>query len=94
MWIAQGRFVELIRAEERGEMLRLRVNQLEGDLAHERHLRTGEPQRVAEFASPRKKPVAEQAIDEQSIAQIESGLEIFQDPDELGVAFAGARVAV
>ena len=92
MWVAHGRFVELIRAEERCEMLRLRVNQLEGDLAHERHLRTGEPQRVAEFAAPRKKK-PEPTIDEQSIAQIESGLEIFQDPDEL-VTLAGARVAI
>lgn len=97
MWISKARFVELVRAEERSELLRLRVNQLEGDLGHERHLRTGEPQRVAEFVTPRRKPRPEPTPDQQSLAQIEMGLKIFEHEDtneDVPVQFDGVRVAI
>jgi hypothetical protein len=95
VWIARDRYEALIRADERAEMLRIRVNQLEGDLAHERHLRSGEPQRVATLMNPRPKPEA--TTEEQSIAQIEMGLEIFEDAgdvraEKLGLNFEGSQV--
>lgn len=80
MWLSRSRYDTLIRAEERAEMLVIRVNQLEQELKHERYLRTGEPQRVTELRSPnRKKPERELTPEESAIAQIEQGLEIFED---------------
>jgi len=101
MWLNRARYEVLIRAEERAEMLRLRVNQLEADLAHERHLNTGKPQRVVEFGNPlRTKPKREVTPEEQGIAQIEMGLEMFNDlgddqAKKFGVDFTDdARVAI
>jgi hypothetical protein len=54
MWIKRTRYEELIRAEERAEMLRIRVNQLETEKAHEAFERTGVPQMVPVLATPNR----------------------------------------
>lgn len=81
MWLSRTRYDELIRAEERAEMLRIRVNELTYELADERHQVTGRPQRVAQLANPRRtaRPQPELTPEQQTIAQIEQGLEMFED---------------
>lgn len=46
MWISKTRYTDLIKAETRADWLLTRVNQLELELATERHARTGVPQPV------------------------------------------------
>lgn len=56
MWIKRSRYEELIRAEERSEMLRIRVNQLEQESAAAKFAATGIPQLATVLANPNKGP--------------------------------------
>lgn len=81
MWLSRKRYDDLVRAEERAELLRVMVNELKFELAGERHQTTGRPQRVAQLANPRRtaRPQVEITPEQQTIAQIEQGLEMFED---------------
>ena len=52
MWVSRARYEALIKAEERAEWLRVRVNQLELQVADHAFQATGVPQRALEIGGP------------------------------------------
>ena len=97
MWVTRERYDVLVRAEERAEMLRIRVNQLEQENADLRFAVTGRPQRALHLDKPAgpslalgtgksKKPAGAQVIE-----SIEDGLAIFQDIGDEGSIAEGIR---
>lgn len=96
MFIKRDRYDVLVRAEERAEMLRIRVNQLEQENAELRFAVTGRPQRAMHI----EKPAASLALGtgksnktpgQQVLDSIEGGLEIFEDLGDAGAIAEGVK---
>jgi hypothetical protein len=83
MWINRERYEELVRAEERAEMLRIRVNQLEQENAELRFAVSGRPQRALHLDKPvgvgTSRGKRNKLPGEITIESIEQGLKLFDD---------------
>lgn len=97
MWINRERYEALVRAEERAEMLRIRVNQLETENAELKFAVTGRPQRALVLEKPSavgmgKSAKTSKATGDAVIESIEDGLEIFNDMGDESARAEGIQV--